>query len=546
MAVGFVFSGTRVRRALGASAAALNLAGLAAGFLYTLVPSAEAAGHLFGWILPAAVADACVVCSMPRAPRRPSAVYLAWTGLGFAILPFLLIARAGFLTPFVFDAASRLVVLGSLGSGFVAAVSRPSSGRPDFAGKDRRARPAAAAAGFFVGIAALAIAARFLTGPHPRTAGVLIPQCLPYWSLSFLAVGAATARSGGGESSTRRGAGLLALPAVAAAILGGMPVYQTPGVLRTAEREFTRVFEEGPGPQDREGSDTAAFSPGRMFLGTPAGRILPILDVPYLAETVPDGRTFTFRYDAWPPNQKGPRPVLIRIHGGAWVSGDKGYGNINNVNRHFASRGYLVFDLQYGLAETGTFRPRSPTPEGMLGPYGIEDMLRHIGRFTTYLADRAEELGADTSRVFVSGASAGGHLALAVALAGASGYTREHPGTGPDPRVTIRGVIPFYPGIGYAASMGIPTPAELDFLEPLLGPANPPALFYQGSLDGMVDPARVRGFVEAYNRAGGGSAVLVEFPSAGHGSDLIFWNPYGQVFLRYMERFMDRFSGQNP
>ncbi|MCK7481048.1 MAG: alpha/beta hydrolase fold domain-containing protein [Candidatus Moduliflexus flocculans] len=103
--------------------------------------------------------------------------------------------------------------------------------------------------------------------------------------------------------------------------------------------------------------------------------------------------------------------MLIRIHGGGWVSGDKGYGNMNNVNRHFASLGYLVFDLQYGLAESGTFRPRAPTPEGMLGPFGIEDMLRHIGAFSLLPCRKCGGTGADLDRVFVSGASAGGHLA---------------------------------------------------------------------------------------------------------------------------------------
>jgi len=87
------------------------------------------------------------------------------------------------------------------------------------------------------------------------------------------------------------------------------------------------------------------------------------------------------------------------------------------VNLHFSSLGYSVFDLQYGLAESGTFSPRTPTPKGMLGPFGIEDTLRHLGSLSSFLADRAEELGADPTRVFVSGPSAGGQLALAVALA---------------------------------------------------------------------------------------------------------------------------------
>ncbi|MCK7481049.1 MAG: hypothetical protein M0C28_30495 [Candidatus Moduliflexus flocculans] len=50
-------------------------------------------------------------------------------------------------------------------------------------------------------------------------------------------------------------------------------------------------------------------------------------------------------------------------------------------------------------------------------------------------------------------------------------------------------------------------------------------------------PVGIRDLVREYRASGGGAAVLVEFPSAGHGSDLVFWNPYSQVFLHYMERF---------
>lgn len=560
-------SASGMEKALSVLAAGLNLAGLATGILFTLAPAVESFGRWFGWILPVAAAASCTVCSIPSVPPRGARMYLAWTCAGFAVLPFLLIARASFQAADVFDAASRLVVLGSLVLGALAAGGRkPVSGGAGTAGPGAVQassgtirpglpapavstaagyNPAVAVAGLFSGIAALAISARFLTAPHPRTAGVLIPQCLPYWSIAFLSLGALTVRAGGGVRMTRAGAATLALPAAAAAVLALTPVFQTPAVLRTADHDLSEAFG-----YDREalntGSDGAdEFSPGRMFLGTLAGRIRPVLDVPYHTETVPDGRTFTFRYDRWTPAGSVPRPVLIRIHGGGWNSGDKAYGNMNYVNRHFAELGYLVCDIQYGLAEAGTFSPRAPTPGGMLGPFGIEDMMRHIGIFSSYLADKAVELGADTSRVFVSGASAGGHLALAVALARTSGYVLDHPGIGLDPRIHVRGVIPFYPGIGYAAGMGIPTRPELDSLEPLLGPENPPALFYQGALDGMVDPAGVRRFVQAYNRAGGGRAVLIEFPSAGHGSDLIFWNPYSQVFLRYMERFMERLSGED-
>ncbi len=525
--------GGRFGGILGIAAACLNLLAAGSGFSYVLHPDSEGLGLVFGWLLPAAVAATCAGCAGRGFHLRLSGLYLAWTVAGFLLLPLLMIARASFLGAAGFSAATQTVVFGTLGLGFLSAMKQDIRARGE-----AFPRPGAAIAGFAAGIAALAVTIRFLTNPHPRTAGVLIPQCLPYWSLGFLAAAALSARAYGTLRRSRAGSLLFALPALAAAVLAAIPVYQTPGVVRAAERDFLRAFGDGARSEPDLLSRRLPFSPGTLFLGSDTGRPVPRLDVPYHSETVPDGRSYTFRFDQWSPEGAGPHPVLIRIHGGGWVSGDKGYGNMNNVNRHFASLGYLVFDLQYGLAESGTFRPRAPTPEGMLGPFGIEDMLRHIGTFSSYLAENAGELGADLDRVFVSGASAGGHLALASALTLTSGYARSHPGVGLDPRLTVRGVIPFYPGVGYAAGMGIPSNPELDNLVPLLGPENPPALFYQGSLDGMVDPLRIRDFVREYSASGGGDAVLVEFPSAGHGSDLVFWNPYSQVFLHYMEHFL--------
>ena len=511
----------------------LNLLAAVLGLVYVLSPQAARLGTVFGYLLITAVMVTSTASAFPVFRCRRSLAYLGFVAVGFFNLPFLLIGRASFMKVDMFSAAVYAVVFGALALGAAAGLPGPSAGRDSF-----RPRPWTAGVGLAAGITALAVTIRFLAGSQPRMGGVIVPQCLPYWSLSFAATGSLAARAGRTLNRSRPLAPLFALPAMVAAVLGMLPIVQTIGVTREADRDFLTSFGVRPsevrGPLMRD----ARFSPGPMFLGSPPGDSLIALDIPYLTESTKDGRTYIFRYDLWSPPGRGPHPVLIRIHGGGWVSGDKGAGNMNNVNRYFSARGFLVFDLQYGLSETGTFEPRAPTPEGMAGPFGIGDMVRQISAFSSFLADRADEMDADLGRVFTSGASAGGHLALAVSLARTSGYVREYPGMGMDPRITVRGVIPFYPGIGYAAGMGIPVEPVLDGLEPLLGPDNPPALFYQGSLDGMVDARRIRRFVRAYNETGGGRAVLVEFPSAGHASDFLFWNAYSQVFIYYMERFL--------
>jgi hypothetical protein len=57
----------------------------------------------------------------------------------------------------------------------------------------------------------------------------------------------------------------------------------------------------------------------------------------------------SFYFDWYKPNGDGPFPVIIAIHGGGWIIGNKGGGNVIAFNKYFASKGYVVFDLQYGV-----------------------------------------------------------------------------------------------------------------------------------------------------------------------------------------------------
>ena len=517
----------------------LNCAAFAAGILCLACPDSALMGQAFGSLFIAAIFCNSAECAFDHRTGTFAIVYLLFTATGFLLLPFLLLVRASLSHNVISSLSGYAVVFGSLGFGVVLS-------KKDFRGRPlrRKSRPAFATGSLGVGIVALAITVRFLAGPHPRTAGVLVPQCLPYWAFGFLSLGALSVRLFRFGEGLGRGSYLAGFPAVAAAFLAFLPVYQVPTVVRRAESDFAAQFGVAAEDVTAPGLQKTPFSLGRMLLGSNPGRARSRLNVPFLTETASNGRSYTFRYDQWSPAEGGTHPVLIRIHGGAWISGDKGCGNMNTMNRHFASLGYVVFDLQYGLNESATFAVQSPTPASVVGPFSIDDMVRQIGAFSSYLADRSEELGADIHNVFLSGGSAGGHLALALALTQTSGYLREHPGIGLDTRLTVRGVLPFYPAVGYPRGMGIPSSPALDDISVLLSPESPPVLIYQGGRDGMVDPERIHSFARKY-RTAAGRAALIEFPSAGHGSDIIFWNCYNQVFLYYMERFMSRMESSS-
>lgn len=106
-----------------------------------------------------------------------------------------------------------------------------------------------------------------------------------------------------------------------------------------------------------------------------------------------------------PEKSDKPTPVIVWIHGGAWVSGDKTEG-CPPVNAGFTKHGYAAASLNYRLSGDAIF------------PAQIEDCKAAL----RWLRAHAKEYNLDADHIAVWGGSAGGHL---VALLGATGHTRE-------------------------------------------------------------------------------------------------------------------------
>ena len=96
------------------------------------------------------------------------------------------------------------------------------------------------------------------------------------------------------------------------------------------------------------------------------------------------------------------RPVLLYIHGGGWVGGQK-----ESMFPHFIpwlEMGYSVVNVEYRMAQVA------------LAPGAVEDCRCAL----RWLIANAETYNLDTERIVVSGHSAGGHLALTTGLLPAS------------------------------------------------------------------------------------------------------------------------------
>ena len=90
----------------------------------------------------------------------------------------------------------------------------------------------------------------------------------------------------------------------------------------------------------------------------------------------------------------GPTPTVIHIHGGGWVAGRKETAILGLLP--YFEMGFSVVNVEYRLAQVS------------LAPAAVEDCRLAL----RWVFKNAKEYGFDTTRIVVTGGSAGGHLSL--------------------------------------------------------------------------------------------------------------------------------------
>jgi acetyl esterase len=111
-----------------------------------------------------------------------------------------------------------------------------------------------------------------------------------------------------------------------------------------------------------------------------------------------DGRTVKL-YIMTPERVSGRPGVLLFIHGGVWI-----VGNFRNHQR-------LLRDLVVGSGQIGVFIEYTPLPAAKF-PTQLDECYATLN----WLAEHADELGADPTRIAVAGNSVGGNMTAALAL----------------------------------------------------------------------------------------------------------------------------------
>jgi acetyl esterase/lipase len=136
---------------------------------------------------------------------------------------------------------------------------------------------------------------------------------------------------------------------------------------------------------------------------TPALPVLPegvtaIRNLEYTVINDSTGKNRALHVDLFRPAKPGKYPALVMIHGGGWRSGDKSMQV--PMAMQIAAKGYVTVAVEYQLSLEAKY------PSAV---YNIKSAIR-------WLRANADKYQIDTSKIAISGCSAGGHLAALIGM----------------------------------------------------------------------------------------------------------------------------------
>jgi acetyl esterase/lipase len=216
------------------------------------------------------------------------------------------------------------------------------------------------------------------------------------------------------------------------------------------------------------------------------------------------------------------RPVLMYIHGGAWIIGDKREQGLPMMH-HLARNGWVCFTVNYRLS------PIARWP----------DQLVDVKGALAWIREHAAEYGGDPSFIAVAGGSAGGHLATLVSLTeNQPNYQKgfEDADTSVQAAVAIYAITDVTNRLGVQSRHFVPRlmeplviqayledePEKFQAASPIdqVHPDAPPFAIVQGDSDTMAPVEEARAFVDRLRDTSEERAVYMEFPGAQHIFDL--------------------------
>jgi acetyl esterase/lipase len=233
-------------------------------------------------------------------------------------------------------------------------------------------------------------------------------------------------------------------------------------------------------------------------------------------------------------------PVLLQIHGGGWVIGNKREQALPLMN-YLAARGWVCVAANYRLS------PRATFPEHLID---LKCALR-------WIRENIADFGGDPFFVAASGGSAGGHLSSMLALT--AGDPTYQPGF-EEVDTSLRACVPFYGVYDLTNQHGLQAQPGIDKFfarvvikrsfaeEPevfrVASPMHrihadaPPFFVIHGSHDSLAPVEEARLFAELLRETSKAPVAYAEIPGAQHAFEV-----FHSIRTTHVKRAVGRFLG---
>ncbi len=228
--------------------------------------------------------------------------------------------------------------------------------------------------------------------------------------------------------------------------------------------------------------------------------------------------------DIYRPHEprEGGFPVLLQVHGGAWIIGEKEQ-QAKPLMYHMAQRGWLCVAINYRLSPKAAF------------PAHIIDVKKAIA----WIKEHIRDYGGDPEFIAITGGSAGGHLSSLAALT--PNYADWQPSF-ETVDTSVQAAVPFYGVYDFLDRAGIRPKMSMDELladrvmqcskednrqmwdgaSPIshVSEDAPPMMVIQGTHDSLVWVEEARAFVSALQAVSKQPVAYAELPGAQHAFEI--------------------------
>jgi acetyl esterase/lipase len=240
-----------------------------------------------------------------------------------------------------------------------------------------------------------------------------------------------------------------------------------------------------------------------------------------------------------PDDVKNP-PLIMWIHGGGWIGGNKNDASFKWITKH----GFALASISYRFSTEAIF------------PAQIHDCKGAL----RWLKANASKYGYSVEKVGVSGSSAGGQLAAFIGNSYGDKFNEGEVGGNLDQSTKVDAVIDFYGATDFILRaktqasrandvgsvcyklFGGPTSEKTELARQasavfFLDPQDPPFLIFHGDKDNTVLPDQSQRIHEAYSQAGLKSELVI-IKDGSHGGKGFFTEKTRQQMIDFLNQYL--------